>query len=467
MTKKRVSRREVVVEELADVDLGDGRRSARAKAIADRMAAAPEASLPVAMKDRAMLEALYRHLSSEGVDFQGILESHLARSGRRVAAASIDVYVAHDTTVCTFSGEAERDGVGVVNGEKQGFFAHVSLAVAADGKRTPLGLLAAEIFTREGAQDLEGSEGKRWSRGVAASATRANGYAQLVHVADREGDGYGLLAELTAKGHRFIIRAKENRVVEIEGEGRTYLFDAAQETRQSYALDVPVAKRGGKRHGEARRAHPDREARLANLTVAALAVTLKRPRKNAPSDAPTRLPVNAVHVFEVGAPLGEKPIEWLLLTNEPVGTKEQIAAVIEGYRTRWTVEEYFKALKTGCAFEERQLESFRSLTNLLAYSLIIAYALLLLRALARSEVDLPADALLTRDQLVCLRVMTKRKKAALTTANQVLDAIAELGVHLKSNGLPGWRVLSRGWQRLLDFEVAYQAMKGAGLVINR
>jgi hypothetical protein len=467
MGKKRVSRREVVAEELADVDLGDERRAARAKVIADRMAMAPEASLPVAMKDRAMLEALYRHLSSEGVDFQGILESHLVRSGQRVAKASTDVYVAHDTTACTFSGESERAGVGVVNGEKQGFFAHVSLAVAADGKRTPLGLLAAEIFTREGAQDIEGNEGRRWNRGVATSATRAKNHARLVHVADREGDAYSLLAELSAKGHRFIVRAKENRVVEIEGEGRAHLFDAAQETRQRYAIDVPVAKRGGQRHGEARRAHPDRDARLANLTVAALAVTLKRPRKDAPPGTPTHLPVNAVHVFEIGVPLGEKPIEWLLLTSEPVDTKKQIAAVIEGYRTRWTVEEYFKALKTGCSFEERQLESFRSLTNLLAYSLIIAYALLLLRALARSRLDLPADALLTADQLVCLGVMTERKKKALTTATQVLDAIAELGVHLKSNGLPGWRVLSRGWQRLLDFEVAYQAMKHAGLVINR
>jgi Transposase DNA-binding/Transposase DDE domain len=467
MTKKRVSRREVVAEELADVDLGDSRRTARGKAVADRMAAAPEASLPVAMKDRAMLEALYRHLSSEGVDFQGILGSHLARSGGRVAGASTDVYVAHDTTACTFSGEAERDGVGVVNGEQQGFFAHVSLAVAADGKRTPLGLLAAEIFTREGAQDLEDSEAKRWNRGVSASAARTGGCGRLVHVADREGDAYGLLAELSTKGHRFIIRAKGNRVIDLEGAGRTHLFDAAQETRHTYALDVPVAKRGGKRHGAARQAHPDRDARLANLTFAALAVTLRRPTKNAPPGAPARLAVNAVHILEVGAPVGEKPIEWLLLTSEPIDTKEQIAAVVEGYRTRWTVEEYFKALKTGCAFEERQLESFRSLTNLLAYSLIIAYALLLLRALARSKVDLPADALLTSDQLVCLGVMTKRKKKALATATQVLDAIAELGVHLKSNGLPGWRVLSRGWQRLLDFEAAYQAMKAAGLVINR
>lgn len=413
-----------------------------------------------------MLEALYRHLSSEGVDFEGILESHLVRSGRRVAASKTDVYVAHDTTACTFSGEAERDGVGSVNGEKQGFFAHVSLAVAADGHRTPLGLLAARIFTRDGAKDIEGNESQRWGGGVAAAAKRTSKSRRLVHVADREGDGYGLLSELAAGGHRFIIRAKENRVIEIEGEGRTYLFDAARETRQSFALEVPAAKRGGKRSGAEKRAHPDRQARLANLTVAALAVTLVRPRRGAPPNSPARLPMNAVHVFEVGAPLGEKPIEWLLLTSEPIDTKEQIAAVIQGYRTRWVVEEYFKALKTGCAFEERQLESLRSLTNLLAYSLIIAYAILLLRSLAHSDVDLPADSLLSSDQLTCLGVMTKRKPAGLATARQVLDAIAALGVHLKNNGLPGWRVLSRGWKRLLDFESAYQAMKAAGLVIN-
>lgn len=466
MVKKRLSRREVVAEELSETDLGDARRTARGKSVADRMAADPEASLPAAMKDPAMLEALYRHLSSEGIDFEGIVESHLARSGRRVGTAKTDVYVAHDTTVCTFSGEAEREGVGSVNGEKQGFFAHVSLAVAADGHRTPLGLLAARIFTRDGAKDIEGNESQRWTGGVTAAAQRSGKSRRLVHVADREGDGYGLLSELVAGGHRFIVRAKENRSVEIEGEGRTYLFDAARETRQAFALEVPIGKRGGKRNGAERRVHPDREARLANLTVAALAVTLRRPKRDAPPGSPKLLPMNAVHVFEVGAPAGEKPIEWLLLTSEPIDTKDQIAAVVEGYRTRWTVEEYFKVLKTGCRFEERQLESLRSLTNLLAYSLIIAYAMLLLRSLARSNADLPADALVSPDQLTCLGVMTKRRPSGLATARQVLDAIAELGVHLKSNGLPGWRVLSRGWKRLLDFETAYLAMKAAGLVIN-
>ena len=27
------------------------------------------------------------------------------------------------------------------------------------------------------------------------------------------------------------------------------------------------------------------------------------------------------------------------------------------YRTRWTIEEFFKALKTGCLYEQREFES--------------------------------------------------------------------------------------------------------------
>lgn len=46
------------------------------------------------------------------------------------------------------------------------------------------------------------------------------------------------------------------------------------------------------------------------------------------------------------------------------------------------------------------------------------------------------------------------------TARHVLEAIATLGVHLKSDGDPGWR----GWKRLLDFEAAYQAIEAAAVM---
>jgi hypothetical protein len=47
-------------------------------------------------------------------------------------------------------------------------------------------------------------------------------------------------------------------------------------------------------------------------------------------------------------------------------------------QARWTVEEFFKALKTGCSFEKRQLESLHTLENALALFIIpMAWGLLL------------------------------------------------------------------------------------------
>jgi hypothetical protein len=42
---------------------------------------------------------------------------------------------------------------------------------------------------------------------------------------------------------------------------------------------------------------------------------------------------------------------------------DQVAAVVDHYRGRWTIEEFFKAIKTGCALEARQLESKRSMPS--------------------------------------------------------------------------------------------------------
>jgi len=308
----------------------------------------------------------------------------------------------------------------------------------------------------------------RFGNGIDAASDRVGGPGSLIHVADREADIYALLDRMAQHGERFIIRANQDRAVEVEGEELTYLYSAARETRQTYEVDVPLSpRRGGfKRPAATRKYHPEREARVARLSFAARSLALRRPGKPT-RGLPLRVPVNVVHVFELGPPAGQRPIEWLLLTSEPIATRDDIAQVIEGYRTRWTIEEYFKAVKTGCAYETRQLESFRALTNLLAYSMVVAYAMLLMRALSRSGADVTADALVSSDQLTCLRLMTKAKMPRRPSAQDVIGAIATLGVHLRSNGDPGWRVLSRGWKRLLDFEAAYQAMKKAGLVINR
>ena len=394
---KRTERGQVVRRELEGVALGDDRRTRRALEIADLLARDAEASLPDAMGDRARVEALYRHLSSEDVTLAALLESHIAKTVERIAGAET-VYAVADSTEFLFAGASRREGLGRVNGNDQGFLAHVTFAVAPD--RTPLGLLGIETWNRAepkgkrtswARQKDTGRESLRWGRGMRQASERLGSQAnKLVHVADREGDIYELLSELTASKRRFIIRASQDRVVEPMDQGdETRLFDAAPCTPTAFVLEVPLSARVPKWEPPHRKTYPRRRQRTAQLSFAARTVTLHRPRAKT-TDLPPTLSVNIVHVIELGPPPGEPPVEWVLLTSERVQTSAQVESVVSGYRARWLAEEYFKAIKTGCAFESRQLESAKTLEALLAYTLIVAYALLLLRSLSRQDTNSPA-----------------------------------------------------------------------------
>ena len=461
MARRTRERAAVVADEFSDVSLGDARRNRRAQSIAGRLALQPQAGLPGAMADRAMLEALYRHLSNEDVSFEALHEPHARKCAARIVEAG-EAYAVHDTTTCSFPGKVPRDGLGTLHEKNQGFLAHVTLAVSTDGARIPLGVLATELIVRreikhtrrrttaERMRDPE-RESERWVRGIRRATERATRPGQLIHVADREADIYELLNELVTNGHRFIIRASQDRLVEVDPEGIQSLVDTARETPTAFTIEVPVSSR---QQSALRRSNQGRKARAACLSFAARSLMLCRPDRYL-GHLPKRVAVNVVHVFELGPPVGEPPIEWLLLTSEPVTSREDVQRVVEGYRARWTIEEYFKTVKTGCAYEARQLESFHSLSNLLAYTLVVAYAMLLMRALLRENRNLQADAVLTDSEIDVLRC-AHRALSPTPTLREALLAIAALGGHLKNNGDPGWQVLSRGWQRLRDYEAGYR-----------
>jgi len=164
-------------------------------------------------------------------------------------------------------------------------------------------------------------------------------------------------------------------------------------------------------------------------------------------------------------PRDVEPISWKLLTTEPIKTTAQVEAIVDAYRARWVIEEYFKALKTGCAFEKRQLESFRTLVNALAVFSVMAWRLLLLRSTARLSPDAPATSALAERQVQVLQALSRMEDSALPhvdmppspTAQDALLAVAQLGGHIKNNGPPGWQILGRGYESLLLIELGWRA----------
>jgi hypothetical protein len=443
--------------EFRDASLGDKRRSMRLERIGSALALDPGRSFPEAMASEGQLEALYRFLNCDDVTFAGILGPHYRRTASRCDDHE-DVLVLHDTTSMEFSGA--REGLGrLQTSARRGFFLHASLAVTRD--RVPLGVLGAESWVRRGPargrlnrrhlrQDPE-RESLRWFRGV-SSCEELLLPSKAIHVMDREGDNYDLLAQLQADAVRHVIRMAHDRNL----VGTTQkLKERALSSKYVLQREVHVSRRPKARPLDHKGIHPERDARTATLAVSGVSVELKRSNNYAASSPPS-LSVNVVTVREVNCPRGLEPIVWFLVTTEPITTPAQLESIVDAYRVRWVIEEFFKALKTGCRFEKRQLESYRSLSNALAIFVPIAARLLALRGAARAA-SAETCTTLTRRQIRILRGCTSRFMAATPTNEQVYMALAELGGHLRSNGPPGWMILGRALERLLLLEMGWIA----------
>jgi hypothetical protein len=187
---------------------------------------------------------------------------------------------------------------------------------------------------------------------------------------------------------------------------------------------------------------------MVRLQVAWSAVDLCPPR-NGPERRQAPVSGWCVRCWEAGR--RKNALEWILFTTVPVTDAATALERIEWYRLRWVVEEYHKALKTGCALEQRQLQSAQGLRALLGLLAIVAVRLLQLRTLARTAPDTPASQVVEPELLETV-IRLRGGSANQMTAEQFWRAVAGLGGFLgrKGDGNPGWQTLWRGWQRLQD-----------------
>src|SRR5207237_6916362 len=63
-------------------------------------------------------------------------------------------------------------------------------------------------------------------------------------------------------------------------------------------------------------------------------------------DLPATIALTMVDVRETSKPEDGEPIHWRLLTTHEVTTLDDARRIIDLYRLRWTIEEFFHTLKT-------------------------------------------------------------------------------------------------------------------------
>jgi len=380
-------------------------------------------------------------------------------TGRRLRHAERIVAV-QDTTTLMFPTLHATVGLGTVDREEeQALWMHSGLAVRSNGE--VLGLVHNDVWARpleefHKAQErkklpIEAKESFKWIRGirsVAALCEKYNSAAKLVHMFDREGDVHEVFEEILRLGHEAVIRCGRDRSVEGPyGHIRATL--AAQPVLERYVVDVPREK--------------GRSGRQARVELRSTSLVL-HPRGAYAGRKP--LAINGVWVHEPEPPAGVEPLDWVLLTTLPVGTVSECREVVELYKLRWLIEDFHLTLKSGCKVEETQLKTAERIEELAAVLSAVAVRILQLRQRARTQPDSPCTDILSEDEwrVLWMYVHDRAVPSGLPppTIREAARMIGRLGGHLgrKSDGMPGVRVLWKGWITLQIMIDGYRLVRG-------
>jgi hypothetical protein len=451
---------EGIAAELEGIDLGDKRLNKRSEHLIEALAADPQASVNSACDGWSDTMAAYRFFDNQAVEPKQILQPHIDATTGRMTEHAV-VLILQDTTELDFSAHPPVDAGCLNKDDRFGLYDHTHLAVTPE--RLCLGVVGQEQFDRTPESlgktharktlPIEQKESFRWLVGYRLACQLAGECpdTQIVSIADREADIYDIFveAEQHATPADFVIRAKEDRSTpqrdpdsgpavyrKVRDEVR------ASEIRITQTIDLPQT--------------PKRAARKAELEIRAIRIEVKPP--HARSHLPS-VTYNVVLVEEINGPMDGTDVLWLLITTLSIDSVEDVLRVIDYYVARWTIEVYFRTLKTGCRVEEIQLETTARLKRCLAFYKIIAWRVMYLTYLNRECPSLPCTAVFDESEWKSVWRVTTRRELPETPPmlSEFIPLLAQLGGYnnRRTESPPGPQTIWVGIRRMTDFATAW------------
>jgi Transposase DDE domain len=282
-----------------------------------------------------------RFLRNRSVSAAEIACHAAERTGAR--AAGRDVVVIQDTSELAVGGRrAKKNGYGPVGkgGNLRGLLLHAVLAVDASTSGV-IGLVDAKVWNRQGgkveprrARETRQKESQRWLDGTTRASEVLAAANNITAVSDRESDIYELFARRPSNV-QLIVRACQNRQIATDAEAPIrLLFPHVDELPEQGRIKVNIPSA------------PGRKARVAELAIRFCRIDVCKPMHGAARDLPATITLTMVDVRETSQPDDGEPVHWRLLTTHAVAHLGQARRIIDLYRLRWTIEEYFHTLKT-------------------------------------------------------------------------------------------------------------------------
>lgn len=456
---------EWVKEEMKTLDLNHAWREQRVIRMIEQFSAQPGASIPKACGSTADTKAAYRALDSEEITAEAIRQAHARASVERAREVE-RVLVVQDTTALSFGTRPEIEGLGPVGKKNtRGLLVHSGLAVTPEG--LPLGIVHQQVWAREGAEKrktrrtrlIEEKESFRWLETVDAVESRMPREVEVWVAGDREADIFELFAMERRAGLELVVRAAHDRKVQSEEAESLHAALECAPVLGQVEVAVPRSRK--------------RAARTAVLEVQACEVTLLPPRNYVGRKDLSPVRVSAVWVRERGTtPLGEEPIEWMILTTLPVRGLADAVQIVEAYAQRWKVETYHYVLKSGCAVEDLQLHTAERIERALAIYNVVAWRILYLTYVARVAPEMACTAVLDEEEWKTLYVVGSARPQPLPqttpTVREAVRRIAMLGGFQgrKGDGEPGVQSIWTGFRRLMEFTLALDRLRGSTLFVG-
>jgi Transposase DNA-binding/Transposase DDE domain len=429
-------------------ELGNKARTKRLVKVADALVQHPGGTLPHKIKDPAALQAMYRLLQRQEVTHARVLAAHQSETFRRIQEHSGTLLAISDATELDYSGLASLEQLGQIgNGGKRGYICHNVLIVDPQ-QRQAVGLANQILHTRVEVPsgetkaercDRESRESRLWPEGTKPLPADP----KLVVVCDRGGDTFEELEHEARSGRRFVVRSGQDRKVlaghgEHDAKKKLHHLSRAAKSVGSYEVEVAATSQ--------------RPGRTATVQFSFVAVRLVPPKQPRGEHSQQPLPVWMVRVWESNPPSGVEPLEWFLLTNVTVEQAATARQVIQWYECRWVVEEYHKALKTGCDIESMQFTHKSRLEPMIALQSVVALTLLNLRDASRrpDAKQTPATEVVAEEYVKVLSAWRHGEARPDWTLHEFFLALARLGGHQnrRRDKHPGWIVLWRGWTSL-------------------
>jgi len=311
----------------------------------------------LAKGNRAREVQFSRFLGNAKVTTAGVIESW--GEGMVAAAEGRHILAIQDTSEINFATTANRRrGLGEIGkGNGRGGLLHPMLAVDAENGSC-LGLVSGQVWTRQGRRavshdrrDLSDKESQRWIANALAAKPRLAKAAMVTAIGDRESDIFALYASVAEERFHVIARSMHDR--NLAEDIGLYAASEGMAVVEQRAIVLP--------------ARVQRAERVALLDLRFGAVNLARPQTKFLRHLPKSLPLTLVDVREPEPQGGTELLHWRLLTTHPVANAEEAWRIVEWYKRRWLIEQFFRVLKTqGFRLEDSQIATAERLLKLVA-----------------------------------------------------------------------------------------------------